>query len=655
MALKTNTRIRMAVGYIVALLILSWAGTLVYQNILQFRENRKWVTHTRDVLEQLQTLLTSLEEAQSGERGYVIAGDQQYLRTFDSSQRQALQAFEAIQLLTADNRSQQDTLTALRPHLLAELQELTDTVKVRQQQGMQPALQAAVAGRDLQEMDRIRSLIATMQQEENRLLVSRRVRNEASFGRTEMLLATAVAMQFVLLTIVFLFVSRDFANREKFEAEIAKANNLLKAVVEGSVEGIFAKDLGGRYLLINEAGAHSIGKSPHEIVGKKDSELYDDVSAQKLAAEDQEVLSSGTALTYQRLLTTNDQTRIVASSKKPFRDGVGRVAGVVGVFNDVTERVHAERELREAKEIYRRLVEEGQGLICMHDLSGNLLSVNRAAAEIIGYTAGTGRPVNLREFLPPRDHSNFELYLQEIAAKGEHAGVMRIVDSTGAIRFWAYRNRRVVEAGKPAYIVGHAQDITAQRIAEKALQASEEKLRTALENEKNVSRVDFLTQIANRRAFSEILDLEIKRSRRYRRPMVLAYMDLDNFKQVNDRLGHETGDELLRLTAQTIRANIRSTDTVARLGGDEFALLLPETDHQPACIVISKLRRILLEAIEARHSNITVSIGLACFEVPGESIEAIIKTADDLMYSAKNQGKNCVATAYVKSETVPVV
>jgi diguanylate cyclase (GGDEF)-like protein/PAS domain S-box-containing protein len=655
MTLETNTRIQMAVGYIVALLILSWAGTLVYQNTLHFRENGKWVTHTRDVLEQLQTLLTSLEEAQSGERGYVIAGNQQYLRTFDSSQRQALQAFEAIQLLTSDNRFQQDNLTALRPHLLAELQELTDTVKVRQQQGMQHGLEAAVAGRDLQEMDRIRSLIAAMQQEENRLLMSRRIRNDASFARTEMLLATAVAMQFVLLSIVFLFVSRDFANREKFEAEIAKTNNLLKAVVEGSVEGIFAKDLGGRYLLINEAGAHSIGKSPQEILGRKDSELYDEGSAQKLATEDQEVLSSGSTLAYQRLLSTNDQTRIMASSKKPFRDGAGRVAGVVGVFNDVTERVRAEQELREAKEIYRRLVEEGQGLICMHDLSGNLLSVNRAAAEIIGYTAVTGRPVNLREFLPPRDHSNFEVYLQEIAAKGEHAGVMRIVDTTGAIRFWAYRNRRVVEAGKPAYIVGHAQDITAQRIAEKALQASEEKLRTALENEKNVSRVDFLTQIANRRAFSEILDLEIKRSRRYRRPLALAYIDLDNFKQVNDRLGHETGDELLRLTAQTIRANIRSTDTVARLGGDEFALLLPETDQQPASLVISKLRRTLLDTIEARHSNITVSIGLACFGVPDASIEEIIKTADDLMYSAKNQGKNCVATANVKSEKVPAV
>jgi diguanylate cyclase (GGDEF)-like protein/PAS domain S-box-containing protein len=655
MAQFTNTRIRMAAGYFVALFILSWVAILVYQNALQFRENRKWVTHTRDVLQELQNLLGSMEEAQSDARGYILVGDAKYLRTFDFSQQKALQSLDQIQSLTKDNPSQQLSLATLRPQLLAELQELVRIVQLRQHQGMQPALGAISAGRDLQEMDQINSLIAAMQQQEDRLLVSRRTKNEASFSRTEMLLATAVAMQFVLLTIVFLFVSRDFANRGKLEAEIAKANNLLKAVVEGSAEGIFAKDLGGRYLLINEAGAHSIGKSPQEIIGKKDSELYDQVSAQKLATEDREVLSSGVTLAYQRLLTTNDQTRIVASSKKPFRDGAGQVAGVVGVFNDVTDRVRAEQELRETKETYRKLVEEGHGLICMHDLSGNLLSINRSAAAIVGYVPGNERSVNLREFLPPQDHPNFEVYLQEIASRGEHAGVMRILDSHGAIRYWAYRNRRVIEAGKPPYVIGHAQDITAQRIAEKALHASEEKLRAALDNEKNLSRIDFLTQIPNRRAFSEILLLEIKRSRRYRRPMTLAYVDLDNFKQVNDRFGHETGDQLLRLTAQTLRANIRATDTIARLGGDEFALLLAETDHQPACAVIAKLRGILLETIEARHSNITISVGLATFAVPNEPIEEVIKVADDLMYSAKNQGKNCIAAAYLTAEAVAII
>jgi diguanylate cyclase (GGDEF)-like protein len=80
-----------------------------------------------------------------------------------------------------------------------------------------------------------------------------------------------------------------------------------------------------------------------------------------------------------------------------------------------------------------------------------------------------------------------------------------------------------------------------------------------LENEKNLSRLDFLTQVSNRRAFSEILQIEAARSRRYKRPLTLAYIDLDNLEQVNDHLGHETGDKLLCLVAQTIVANIRVT------------------------------------------------------------------------------------------------
>jgi diguanylate cyclase (GGDEF)-like protein/PAS domain S-box-containing protein len=284
----------------------------------------------------------------------------------------------------------------------------------------------------------------------------------------------------------------------------------------------------------------------------------------------------------------------------------------------------------------------------MHDLQGNLLSVNRAASEILGYTPDGGERGNLRQFLPPKDHPFFETYLREIALIGEHSGIMRVLDHKGTIRYWLYRNVRVSQEGKPPYVVGHAQDITAQIRLEKELKASQEKLKVALENEKNLSRVDFLTQIPNRRAFSETLQLEATRSRRYKRPLSLAYIDLDNFKQVNDQLGHETGDELLRLIAQTIVATVRSTDTVSRLGGDEFALLLPETGQDAALEVMTKLSRILLEVVQARQWPVTLSIGLVTFAKPGESVAQMVKAADDLMYSAKTQGKNRVVTAYVE-------
>jgi diguanylate cyclase (GGDEF)-like protein len=196
-----------------------------------------------------------------------------------------------------------------------------------------------------------------------------------------------------------------------------------------------------------------------------------------------------------------------------------------------------------------------------------------------------------------------------------------------------------------AGFIGIAEDITDRKFAEEAVRQSQELLSQALEREKDDARLDFLTRIANRRAFYEIASTEAARARRYQRPLTLIYIDLDNFKTVNDTLGHDVGDELLIEVAATLRSNLRTTDTVARLGGDEFALLLPETDQGAALLVINKVQEVLLESMRRRNWPVTFSIGLASFPVPPESVEEMVKQADAIMYSVKLKGKNSIATA----------
>ncbi len=104
------------------------------------------------------------------------------------------------------------------------------------------------------------------------------------------------------------------------------------------------------------------------------------------------------------------------------------------------------------------------------------------------------------------------------------------------------------------------------------------RLRKALDHERSLARIDFLTGVLNSRAFDQIAAAEIQRSDRYGHPLTLAYLDLDNFKTINDEFGHSTGDELLKTVAVTIHDNLRSSDYVARLGGDEFAILMTETE-----------------------------------------------------------------------------
>jgi diguanylate cyclase (GGDEF)-like protein len=167
-------------------------------------------------------------------------------------------------------------------------------------------------------------------------------------------------------------------------------------------------------------------------------------------------------------------------------------------------------------------------------------------------------------------------------------------------------------------------------------------LKDSISHLEAMSRTDPLTGAANTRAFREHLRGELERSRRYHHPFTISYLDLDNFKSVNDSFGHATGDELLRTVVSTIGTHVRTTDLIARLGGDEFALLLPEADLEGARTVIGRIRTSLQREMESRGWPVTMSVGsLTCLN-PGLDVDELVKKADELMYEAKLQGKNVV-------------
>lgn len=178
-------------------------------------------------------------------------------------------------------------------------------------------------------------------------------------------------------------------------------------------------------------------------------------------------------------------------------------------------------------------------------------------------------------------------------------------------------------------------------------------IKGALEREKELARSDPLTGVANPRLFTELATAEIKRARRYRRPLSVAYIDIDDFKDVNDQLGHSTGDELLRVVATTMRNNLRAVDILARLGGDEFALVLPEAGALAAPLVLQKLRLELLAAMERNHWPVTFSVGLITFPTPPASVQEMINLADTLMYEVKRAEKNSVKHAVWSGATLP--
>jgi len=166
------------------------------------------------------------------------------------------------------------------------------------------------------------------------------------------------------------------------------------------------------------------------------------------------------------------------------------------------------------------------------------------------------------------------------------------------------------------------------------------KLRIALRREETMARNDPLTETSNARQFNELAQMEIHRSRRYRHSFTLAFMDVDNFKRVNDEFGHSIGDSLLKVIGKTLQKSIRNTDTIARVGGDEFALLLPETGAEGARFALKRLHKNLNEAMEKNGWSVTVSLGAVTFLNAPPTVDAALYRADQLMYRAKQAGKN---------------
>jgi diguanylate cyclase (GGDEF)-like protein len=175
-------------------------------------------------------------------------------------------------------------------------------------------------------------------------------------------------------------------------------------------------------------------------------------------------------------------------------------------------------------------------------------------------------------------------------------------------------------------------------------------LRNALDSQRSLASTDFLTGLSNRRTLIQRAREEIDRARRYGHPLTIAYLDLDNFKPVNDQYGHHTGDQLLQVIARKIREETRSSDILARIGGDEFVILFPEIDAASAKTALENLKAKLSHTFEAQTYRITFSIGAATYLKPPHSPEEMIKKADAAMYCAKGLGKDTIQHEQVVSD-----
>lgn len=166
------------------------------------------------------------------------------------------------------------------------------------------------------------------------------------------------------------------------------------------------------------------------------------------------------------------------------------------------------------------------------------------------------------------------------------------------------------------------------------------RLHASLDRERALARIDPLTGLVNGRVFREVVAHELERAARYGHVVSIAYIDVDNFKWVNDNCGHQRGDALLGDLGPLLRSKLRRADTVARLGGDEFAVLMPETGAEAASVALEKVREALKRLAEREGLPVTLSVGVVEFARFPRDVDAVLHVADELMYRAKSEGKD---------------
>jgi diguanylate cyclase (GGDEF)-like protein/PAS domain S-box-containing protein len=461
----------------------------------------------------------------------------------------------------------------------------------------------------------------------------------------------------------------------KSEARLAESQQRTQKLIETLPNPVFFKGLDGRYLGVNQAWEKFFATPREQIVGKTVHELYphDPAVAQRLAAMDDVLWQSPGTQVYETPITlASGAHRDTVYYKATFTDPDGKIAGLIGNIIDVTEQKRAERRLRMEHAVTRVLAEA-------ESTQAGLKGVMRAICEAEGWDCARvyliDEHAGVLRFSEAWgiDHEGVSNFIERTRdmvftpgqglaghawQTGEPVWSGDISADPRAIRRFAssYGMRGsfvlpLVSAGKTLGVVAFASRVVREpdaRLLEAAgvvgSQVGQFLIRKQAEEAvRFVATHDALTKLPNRVMFAQRLEHALSQAARHGRRLAVLFIDLDRFKIINDTLGHDVGDALLREVARRLSESLRASDTVARLGGDEFVVLLEElSDPMYVTAVAHKLLAALAQPVilEAREYHVTASIGASAFPDDSADAQALLKNADIAMYRAKEQGRN---------------
>ncbi|MBT7333097.1 MAG: EAL domain-containing protein [Gammaproteobacteria bacterium] len=429
-----------------------------------------------------------------------------------------------------------------------------------------------------------------------------------------------------------LCIGRDITKRISAEAALVESEEKFEKMFSQSPDGIvILRHSDGVITDLNDALLNRSGYQRTELIGRS---IYD---AGRLI-DDRDLAQASQTLTQEHMLT-NCAVSFLTKEGEPvpalISASIVELSGeehIMIIAKDISKQRTTEERLRSSEERFRGIFKNAPFGIMLIDLTGRVFQANRTATELLAYDEQELSGLHISRLIPEEDHKDLNDSLSSMTTNNNvsNRSERRMICNNG-LELWTNFHTVLQKnsQGQAQYYIVQIADITSIKRSQQRME--------------RMAFYDTLTNLANRRLFHERLEHAIEQSLRNKRASALLYLDLDNFKRVNDTLGHQMGDQLLREVATRLQQCVRSTDTVGRTGGDEFTILLTEIGApHDAGAVAQKILNHLREPIQISGYPLIVTTSIGISMLPDDSLDPneLMRNADLAMYKAKEHGRN---------------